>query len=108
MDTVGWLTIKEQVQVATLIQTWKLINNLRPPRLLDRLTVTPDRLIETGRPRLQFSQSCYRWKSAELWNELDSGIRNELSLAKFKKLVRKNILENRSVLAPAPPPAPPD
>ena len=62
MQAVNWLTVKEQVRLTTVVQTWKLVHHQRPPRLLDRMHITEDLLIETQRPQLQFSTNCYRWR----------------------------------------------
>ena len=95
MTSANWFTIKEQIQIAILIQTWKLVHWKKPPRMLEHMLVNQDLQIETSRPRLIFSSECYRWKGAELWNNLDTDLRKIKSLGKFKVMIKRRILENR-------------
>ena len=95
MLAVNWLTIKEQVYIATLVQTWKLVHLNRPPRMLEKMHIGQDLLIETSRPRLLLSSECYRWKGAQLWNSLDPEMREIKSICMFKKRIRRKVLEDR-------------
>ena len=70
MKIVGWLSVKEQVKLATLVQTWRLVHMSKPQRIKDKLEVTEDFRLRTQGPRLQFSRTCFRWRAVEEWNEL--------------------------------------
>ena len=71
MEATGWMSIKEQVKVATLVQTWKIGHLMKPARLREKMKVTADYQIETQRPRLMFTEDCFRWRAAKQWNDLD-------------------------------------
>ena len=97
MVAVGWLSIKEQVKVSTLVFTWKVVHEGKPRKLLERLTVTPDKKLEFAQPRLQFTRdSRLRWRSAQLWNNLPEEIRTTTRVAVFKRQVKKMVLEERT------------
>ena len=75
MEKAGWMTIKEQIKVATAIQTWKLAHLGTPSRMRERMTVDTEWRMETAEPRLQFSEECYRWRACREWNELPQAMR---------------------------------
>ena len=54
MTAVDWLTVKEQILMTTLIQTWKIVHLQIPPHILERMSISEDLLIQIDRPRLQF------------------------------------------------------
>ena len=95
MEEINWLTIKEQIYISTLVQTWKLVHMGRPPRMLEKIKIGEDLKLETRNPRLQFSSECYRWKSVSLWNSLEKEMREEKSISCFKKKIRRKVIEER-------------
>ena len=95
MTATGWLNIKEQVRLATAINTWKVINYSKPQRLRDRYEITEQKLIEIQGPRLKFSNTCYRWRAAADWNHLSQDLRNETSIGAFKRRMRRLVLDDR-------------
>ena len=62
MNSVDWLTIKEQIILSTAVMTWKLIHIRKPERLLQNVEITDDYKAVLQRPRLQFTQECYKWR----------------------------------------------
>ena len=91
MERTGWLSIREQTQVTTALQTWKLIHFGTPGRLLERITVNDDLTLSVSIPRLQFSQDCYRWRAAREWNSLPISLRETVSISAFKRNMKKHI-----------------
>ena len=77
MKTVGWLDIGEQIKSTTAVNTWKVVNYHKPIRLRDRYTITPEKLIQIEEPRLQFTETCLRWRGAQQWNQLPTQLRTE-------------------------------
>ena len=95
MEAANWFTIKENVMISTAIETWKLVNKKKPMRLLTRMEITEDRKLLIQVPRLQFSTRCYRRRAAELWNGLGDELRNEKSIARFKRAIKIHVKELR-------------
>ena len=95
MAATNWFTIKEQIYISTLIQIWKLVHLKKPPRMLEHMRVGQNLSIETNSPRLIFSSECYRWKGAQLWNELKPEMRQIKSIGKFKMMLKRKVQENR-------------
>ena len=91
MEKAGWMTLKEQVRVATAIQTWKLAHLGTP----SRMTVDTEWRMQTAEPRLQYSEECYRWRACKEWNELPQAMRELESFARTKKQVKTLVLEER-------------
>ena len=99
MKRAGWLTIKEQIKVANLVYTWKIVHLGKPSRPRERMNVTPEMKIDVQVPRLQLSKECYRWRGSTLWNELPLYLRLERSIARFKRQVR-TLVENQRTWDP--------
>ena len=89
MKTVGWLDIGEQIKSTTAVNTWKVVNYFKPIRLRDRYTITPEKLIQIDVPRLQFTETCLRWRGAQQWNQLPTQLRTETSIGAFRKTNEK-------------------
>ena len=51
MKEAGWLSVQEQVKMATLVQTWKLLYLKIPARLLERITVTQGHVNSSPEPQ---------------------------------------------------------
>ena len=50
MNAAGFLTIAEQMKIATLVQAWKIIHLGKPPRILERMHITEDLQFTVQRP----------------------------------------------------------
>ena len=97
METVGWYNIREQIQISTALQSWKVVHWDRPLRIRDRWTVSEDRLITLPGPRLQLSMGCFRWRAASQWNHLPSRLRDENSISSFKRMLKRHVLDGRDL-----------
>ena len=95
MLATGWMNIREQVKVSTAVQTWKVVHQYKPLRMRDRWRITPDLQIEISRPRLEFTENCYRWRGPREWNSLDTETRHDKSLSRFKRRIRRLVLDER-------------
>ena len=89
MERTGWLTIREQLRVATAVLAWKQVYLGKPGRLMNRMTTNENKEIEVQDCRLQFSKDCYRWRAAQVWNDLPQNLREMSSLPRFKIHVKK-------------------
>ena len=96
MRATGWYTVKEQIRIATTTLTWKLVHNKKPARLLERIKIQDDYSLQIDRPRLQFSLKAYRWRAGEEWNALPQDMRQELSIASFKKRLKLLVTQDRN------------
>ena len=96
MAKTGWLSIKEQVKISTLVFTWKLVHFGKPRRLLERMTLTQDLEIQVEIPRLKFSEQCLRWRAANLWNGIPGILRHITTIASFKRQIRRLVLSERT------------
>ena len=95
MKTVGWLNVKEQILSATMTQTWKIVKWSRPLRLRNKWTIGDNLQITTNGPRLLFLRSCFRWRAPRQWNELPPSLRDDDSISRFKRRLRRHILDGR-------------
>ena len=100
MRTAGFLTIKEQIRLSTLIFIWKTIHFKKPERLRRELIITEDLKLETKEPRQLLTEKSLRWRGVTGWNHLDDNLRQQKSLGTFKRMLRRQILADR------PPPNP--
>ena len=97
MEQIGWLDIREQIILTTAVITWKMIYLNKPARPMERLTITQDLRIQVEEPRLLFSEECFRWRSARIWNDIPLEIRQIGNVVRFKKHLRKWILLKRTI-----------
>ena len=97
METVGWYYIREQIYIATALQTWKIVNWEKPLRLRDRWTLDENRKIQILEPRLQLSNGCYRWRGPSQWNCIPQWIREEPSISIFKSKIKRHVLDRRNL-----------
>ena len=102
MQAAGWMSIREQIQIATATQTWKIVHLRKPLRMTERMTITDYYRIITQGPRLQFNSECYRWRAAREWNQLSMELRMESSISRLKKELKRKILDGRNTRPPDP------
>ena len=103
MIAAGWLSINEQIWTTTALSIWKTVHLHKPTRLMSKLICNQDLTLSLPNPRLISTRSCYKWRAVELWNSLDQDLRYEGSIARFKKRIKLQILEERN-LDPDPDP----
>ena len=97
MDEAGWFNIREQTRIATAMQSWKIVHLKKPMKMKDIMFVNGDAIMELQRPKLEFSENCFRWRAAAQWNELSPDMRQDTFIAIFKRrmkvLVKEDSLE---------------
>ena len=92
----GWLDMKEWTSYHSLLQIWKSIRWNIPTYLKDKITTDPDNKLTTHPPRLHMTSLTYRWQTIQKWNLLDTHLRMEPNLSKFKAGIRQSIMESRT------------
>ena len=95
MESANWLDIHELEELHSLMLMWKVVRLNSPQYMADRIEINEENLISTQYPRLQNSLRGFRWKSTAQWNNMDPELREELSLPRFKKNVRRWIVNRR-------------
>ena len=60
-----------------------------------KFVIYPDNTIDTTIPRLQFTESCFRWRNVPKWNALSEYLRSNGSLPSFKRNLKTWILRQR-------------
>ena len=96
MEGCGWMFVEEMTRLHSLVTMWKLVNSGKPPQLMERMTITEDRKLDTVRPRLITTENYFRWRTRNHWNELPQYLREETRLIPFKKQLKKLIIEDRN------------
>ena len=97
MDKTGWLDVKEQIFLTTAVITWKIVHLDKPARPKERMFITEDLSIQVEEPRLLFTEECFRWRSARVWNDIPQDMRRIGNVAAFKKQLKKWILMKRTI-----------
>ena len=100
LEKCNWLDVIEMTTYHSLLQVWKIIRTGKPEYLRRRITVQPDNTISTTKPRLQFTATCFRWRTTDQWNSLPEDIRGLLNFKPFKQQLRKWILDQRLPIIP--------
>ena len=97
MNSAGWLSIKEQIRTTMAVHTWKAVHLSKPERLTNKLNIMDNfKIVVPPPPRLQFTRSCYKWWAAEQWNKLDLDMRQENSISRFNKRIKRQVIDDRS------------
>ena len=78
------MSISEMTTVQGLIMMWKTVHLERPGHLRQRLQINEDWSLELERPRLKFTDRCYRWRTTRTWNQMPKNLRMEMSISTFK------------------------
>ena len=96
MTACDWLDIDELILYHSLSQLWRVVHLQVPLHIFRKLTILNEYRIVTSVPRLQNTESSFRWKMTVEWNNLSVSIRCLQSLPAFKKQVKKWILSRRA------------
>ena len=106
MEGCNWLTIAELTTYHSLLQLWKVVRWNIPTYMTDRITMTEDDTLSTDNPRLMITVDTWRFSTTLKWNLLSPELRTETDYKKFKKMLRRHIMDSRpeinSDAAPAP------
>ena len=89
MARCNWLNIRELTAYHSLLQIWKTIHMKKPKHILDSINIDQEYKLNTDHPRLQFTTNCYKWKTINLWNEMELEMRQNKKIASFKISVKK-------------------
>ena len=95
LEAVGWLTIKEMALLQGCTLLWKILHLGKPAHLRERIKLEDDWSVTMERPRLRFSERCFKWKTCRTWNLLSEDLRKETELRLFKKGLKVWILGRR-------------
>ena len=96
MDSCNWLRAEELANYHTLVTLWKILNNNKPVQLAEKFTWSINRKITVSNPRLAVTESYFRWRSANLWKNLSSELRNTMKISSFKKNLKIWLKESRN------------
>ena len=91
-----WLSVQEMITLHTTVLMWKTIHMRKPKHIYDKLTVLDDLKIEEQEPRLQLTKRSYRHRAILHWNELTTEMRENDSIAGFKRSLKSWIKNKRS------------
>ena len=95
MTSVGWLDIYELSKLHSLLMMWRIVRMNSPRYFENKIEIDNENKLSTSHPRLQNTDSGFRWRTVSLWNELSPELRAELSYPRFKKQLKTWILKSR-------------
>ena len=99
MERCNWLSIRELILYHTVLALWKTIWLKIPLELHMKVNLDTDYIATTREPRLQTCKLGFLWRAVNGWNTLSLEIRSLKSFPRFKKLLRKFIIENRDAVS---------
>ena len=97
MRSCNWLNIVDRTELQSLTQLWKAVRLKVPEFISERISVEVEDTLFTEHPRLALTAEFWRCKSVRNWNNLPTNLRTELNLKRFKKGVKKYLMERRNV-----------
>ena len=95
MTAVGWLDIYELSKFHSLLLMWRIVRLNSPRYFENKIKIEKDNRLSTSTPRIQNTESGFRWRTVISWNEMSPELRQELSYPRFKRNLRKWILKCR-------------
>ena len=95
MVKCGWLYFAELVNLHSLLMLWKILHMRKPYYLAKTIYLDQNNLAITSVPRLQMTRQSFKWRSAQEWNMLNADLRGEKNLIKFKRNLKKYIVQIR-------------
>ena len=96
MEGCKWLFVNELVKYHSLITLWKMIRMRKPKLLSEKITVVEEDHIRITPSRLQITSANFKGRTTNQWNNLPTEIRLIKTLPKFKKVLKKWIIEQRN------------
>ena len=90
MRANDWLDISTSV-----IQMWRIINLKTPLYLYNKLRILEDNTVETTIPRIQNTETSYRWRTVRIWNSIPQEVKEIRKISSFKKNMKNWIIESR-------------
>ena len=100
MEKCGWLYFRELVDYHSLIQIYKLIKVVKPTNLRRQFTIRQDNSIDIFPARLKISRLSFKWRTANLWNDLPEYLRDIDKISSFKISLKRYIIEGRAEIVP--------
>ena len=102
----GWMSVHQLAVYHSMVLVFKVIQSKSPKYLhsmfsakynINTKQAKKEHLQQTKGYHLEISQDSFRWRSAELYNEIPLKIRNNSSLETFKKEIKSWIKTNVSI-----------
>ena len=97
MTGCGWLDVSELTEYQSIMQLWKTVRMKMPINLSRKFQMDENNHIDTQQPRLLLTADAWRCKTVQHFNALPEMIRAELSISRFKRELKKWIIERREV-----------
>ena len=94
LEKCKWLSIEETITLYTGVRMWNVLRRRIPKNLTSKIVLNEDSSVSTTPARLITTSRSFRWHGTELWNNLSTELRENLSLPSFKRNLRKWIIEN--------------
>ena len=95
MTACKWLPIRELIIQKSITSLWSIIHKKIPIKIADQLTTDTDLIITTKAPRLMITANSFKLRTIGKWNQLETTIRQEQSLPRFKKALKLWITQLR-------------
>ena len=70
MEAVGWLEIEELSIFHSLLMMWRIVCLNSPRYFENKITENENNELNTNAPRLQNTESGFRWRTVKVWNEM--------------------------------------
>ena len=97
MREVNWLSVMEMMQYHSLILLWKLKNHNKPKQIANKFSWENNGNLNIVEPRLQTTNTHYRWRTSRMWNELSPELKNANKISRFKTELKSWIKNRRPV-----------
>ena len=106
LEQCGWMSVHQLAVYHSMVLVFKVIQSKSPKYLhlmftakynINTKQAKKEHLQQTKGYHLEISQDSFRWRSAELYNEIPLEIRNNSRLETFKKEIKSWIKTNVSI-----------
>ena len=89
----GWLNLQDWTELQSLCQLWKTVRWGIPDYLNEKITRLDEDKLTTKLPRLMLTEATFRCRSIKYWNALPEYLRTEMSQIRFKKCLKRFLID---------------
>ena len=101
IDRTGWYTIREMEKISSSTQIWKMLYNMTPRRLTEKISFDIDtKLITITEPRISFTKQNFIHRASQDWNLIPDHMRQIKNLSSFKRQFKNWVKDQREPRAP--------
>ena len=96
MSSCNWLDLQGLTRYHSLLAMLKIVHWRTPSYMESRISNQLEGSISTKGNRLQSTGKMFRWNTVRIWNTMSVELREETNITRFKRGIKRWLLDNTS------------